>query len=83
MEERCKQSFEAWQDKQKDLENRKQELFKTQRDKERRQFQEEEEKRYCWMKQFEMEKKEIEDIYRVMYFFCLNLKYVSVCVPGK
>ncbi|XP_049638909.1 leucine-rich repeat and IQ domain-containing protein 1 [Suncus etruscus] len=64
VEERCKQSFEAWQDKQKELEDQRQEIFKTQRDKERRQFQEEEEKRYCWMKQFEMEKKKLEDIYR-------------------
>ncbi|KAM5253197.1 leucine-rich repeat- and IQ domain-containing protein 1 isoform 2-T2 [Hipposideros larvatus] len=62
VEERCRQSFEAWQDKQKELEDQEKETLKAQRDREEKQFQEEEEKRHCWMKQFEIEKKKLEDI---------------------
>uniref|UniRef100_A0A8C9A2H8 Leucine rich repeats and IQ motif containing 1 n=1 Tax=Prolemur simus TaxID=1328070 RepID=A0A8C9A2H8_PROSS len=62
VEERCRQSFEAWQDKQKELEDKENETLKAQRDREEKQFQEEEEKRYCWMKQFEIEKKKLENI---------------------
>uniref|UniRef100_A0A8C2R2R7 Leucine rich repeats and IQ motif containing 1 n=1 Tax=Capra hircus TaxID=9925 RepID=A0A8C2R2R7_CAPHI len=62
VEERCRQSFEAWQDKQKELEDEEKETLKVQRDREEKQFQEEEEKRHCWMKQFEVEKKKLENI---------------------
>nr|XP_012596288.1 leucine-rich repeat and IQ domain-containing protein 1 isoform X2 [Microcebus murinus] len=62
VEERCRQSFEAWQDKQKELEDKENETLKAQRDREEKQFQEEEERRYCWMKQFEIEKKKLENI---------------------
>ncbi|KAG8513969.1 Leucine-rich repeat and IQ domain-containing protein 1, partial [Galemys pyrenaicus] len=62
VEERCRQSFEAWQDKQKELEDQEKETLKAQRDKEEKEFQEEEEKRYWWMKQFEVEKKKLENI---------------------
>ncbi|ELV10275.1 Leucine-rich repeat and IQ domain-containing protein 1 [Tupaia chinensis] len=62
VEERCRQSFEAWQDKQKELEDKEKETLKAQRDREEKQFQEEEEKRHCWMKQFEVEKKKLENI---------------------
>ncbi|XP_045443729.1 leucine-rich repeat and IQ domain-containing protein 1 [Pipistrellus kuhlii] len=62
VEERCKQSFEAWQDKQKELENQEKETLKAQRDREEKQFQEEEEKRHCWMKQFEVEKEKLENM---------------------
>ncbi|XP_058529623.1 leucine-rich repeat and IQ domain-containing protein 1 [Ochotona princeps] len=62
VEERCRRSFEAWQDKQKELEDKEKEVLKTQREKEEKQFQEEEEKRHCWMKQFEIEKKKLEHI---------------------
>uniref|UniRef100_A0A7N5K0K3 Leucine rich repeats and IQ motif containing 1 n=1 Tax=Ailuropoda melanoleuca TaxID=9646 RepID=A0A7N5K0K3_AILME len=62
VEERCRQSFEAWQDKQKELEDQEKETLKAQRDREEKQFQEEEEKRRCWMKQFEVEKKKLENI---------------------
>ncbi|XP_057172324.1 leucine-rich repeat and IQ domain-containing protein 1 [Ursus arctos] len=62
VEERCRQSFEAWQDKQKELEGQEKETLKAQRDREEKQFQEEEEKRRCWMKQFEVEKKKLENI---------------------
>uniref|UniRef100_A0A4W2D915 Uncharacterized protein n=1 Tax=Bos indicus x Bos taurus TaxID=30522 RepID=A0A4W2D915_BOBOX len=62
VEERCRQSFEAWQDKQKELEDQEKETLKVERDKEEKQFQEEEEKRHCWMKQFEVEKKKLENI---------------------
>ncbi|XP_037703711.1 leucine-rich repeat and IQ domain-containing protein 1 isoform X2 [Choloepus didactylus] len=62
VEERCRQSFEAWQDKQKVLENQEKQTLKAQRDREEKQFQEEEEKRHCWMKQFEIERKKLENI---------------------
>ncbi|XP_070265722.1 leucine-rich repeat- and IQ domain-containing protein 1 isoform X2 [Myotis yumanensis] len=62
VEERCRQSFEAWQDKQKELEDQEKETLKAQREREEKQFQEEEEKRHCWMKQFEIEKKKLENI---------------------
>ncbi|XP_057599144.1 leucine-rich repeat and IQ domain-containing protein 1 [Hippopotamus amphibius kiboko] len=62
VEERCRQSFEAWQDKQKELEDQKKEILRAQRDREEKQFQEEEEKRHCWVKQFEVEKKKLENI---------------------
>nr|XP_010973389.2 leucine-rich repeat and IQ domain-containing protein 1 [Camelus dromedarius] len=64
VEERCRQSFEAWQDKQKELEDQEKETLRAQRDREEKQFQEEEEKRHCWMKQFEVEKKKLENIQR-------------------
>uniref|UniRef100_A0A2K6F574 Leucine rich repeats and IQ motif containing 1 n=1 Tax=Propithecus coquereli TaxID=379532 RepID=A0A2K6F574_PROCO len=67
VEERCRQSFEAWQDKQKELEDKENETLKAQRDREEKQFQEEEEKRYCWMKQFEVEKKKLENIQKVLF----------------
>lgn len=80
VEERCRQSFEAWQDKQKELEDQEKETLKVQRDREEKQFQEEEEKRHCWMKQFEVEKKKLENIRKVsfhvfifhsfFFFFC-------------
>lgn len=67
VEERCRQSFEAWQDKQKELEDQEKETLKVQRDREEKQFQEEEEKRHCWMKQFEVEKKKLENIQKVSF----------------
>ncbi|KAF3814601.1 hypothetical protein GH733_017759 [Mirounga leonina] len=68
VEERCRQSFEAWQGKQKELEDQEKETLKAQRDREEKQFQEEEEKRHCWMKQFEVEKKKLENIQKVVRF---------------
>ncbi|KAL4701743.1 hypothetical protein H8959_015747, partial [Pygathrix nigripes] len=62
VEEKCRQSFEAWQEKQKELEDKEKETLKAQRDREQKQFQEEEEKRHCWMKQFKVEKKKLENI---------------------
>uniref|UniRef100_A0A8C6QDI3 Leucine-rich repeats and IQ motif containing 1 n=1 Tax=Nannospalax galili TaxID=1026970 RepID=A0A8C6QDI3_NANGA len=62
VEERCRKSFEAWQDKQKELEDQDKECLKAQRDIENKQFEEEEEKRHCWIKQFEAEKKKLENI---------------------
>ncbi|XP_063471200.1 LOW QUALITY PROTEIN: leucine-rich repeat and IQ domain-containing protein 1 [Symphalangus syndactylus] len=62
VEEKCRQSFEAWQEKQKELEDKEKETLKAQRDREEKQFQEEEEKRHCWMKQFKIEKKKLENI---------------------
>ncbi|XP_068951204.1 leucine-rich repeat and IQ domain-containing protein 1 [Petaurus breviceps papuanus] len=64
VEERCRQSFAAWEDKQRELENQETEKFRAQRNREEKQLQEEEEKRHCWMKQFEMEKKKIESIHK-------------------
>ncbi|XP_023572025.1 leucine-rich repeat and IQ domain-containing protein 1 [Octodon degus] len=61
VEERCRQSYEAWQDEQKELEDREQETLKVQRDREEKEFQEDDEKRDCWMKQFEVEKKMLEE----------------------
>lgn len=71
VEERCKKSFEAWQDKQKELENQEKETLKAQRARDENQFQEEEEKRHCWMKQFEAENKKLENIQKV-YVFCIS-----------
>ncbi|XP_036092851.1 leucine-rich repeat and IQ domain-containing protein 1 isoform X6 [Rousettus aegyptiacus] len=62
VEEKLRQSFEAWQDKQKELEDQEKETIKAQRDREEKQFQEEEEKRCHWMKQFEVEKKKLDSI---------------------
>ncbi|EHB09471.1 Leucine-rich repeat and IQ domain-containing protein 1, partial [Heterocephalus glaber] len=62
VEERCRQSFEAWQNKQKELEDKDKETLKAQRDREEKQFQEEEKKRDYWMKQFEVEKQKIENL---------------------
>nr|XP_060515626.1 leucine-rich repeat and IQ domain-containing protein 1 [Panthera onca] len=64
VEERCRQSFEVWQGKQKELEDQEKETLKAQRDREQKQFEEEEEKRHCWMKQFEVEKKKLENIHK-------------------
>ncbi|XP_048214619.1 leucine-rich repeat and IQ domain-containing protein 1 [Perognathus longimembris pacificus] len=62
VEEKCKQSFEAWQDKQKELENKENETLQAQRDRDKRQFEEDEEKRHCWLEQFEIEKRKLENI---------------------
>ncbi|KAM5287891.1 leucine-rich repeat- and IQ domain-containing protein 1 [Ctenodactylus gundi] len=64
VEERCRQSLEAWQNKQKELEDKEKETLKAQKDREEKQFQEEEEKRHFWMKQFEAEKKKLENLYK-------------------
>lgn len=71
VEEKCRQSFEAWQEKQKELEDKEKETLKAQRDREEKQFQEEEEKRHCWMKQFKVEKKKLENIQKV-FCFCFS-----------
>ncbi|XP_021061330.1 leucine-rich repeat and IQ domain-containing protein 1 [Mus pahari] len=62
VEERCRKSFEAWQDKQQELEERDKETLEAQSNRDKRAFQEEDEKRRCWMRQFEVEKKKLEDL---------------------
>ncbi|XP_069845490.1 leucine-rich repeat and IQ domain-containing protein 1 isoform X2 [Dipodomys merriami] len=62
VEERCRQSFQAWQEKQKELEDKETEILQAQRDREKKEFEEEEEKRHCWLKQFEVEKEKLENI---------------------
>ncbi|XP_006514319.1 leucine-rich repeat and IQ domain-containing protein 1 isoform X3 [Mus musculus] len=62
VEERCRKSFEAWQDKQQELEEKDKETLEAQNEREKRTFQEEDEKRQCWMRQFEVEKKHLEDL---------------------
>lgn len=73
VEEKLRQSFEAWQDKQKELEDQEKETIKAQRDREEKQFQEEEEKRCHWMKQFEVEKKKLDSIRKVSFFRFSNI----------
>ncbi|XP_051028902.1 leucine-rich repeat and IQ domain-containing protein 1 [Acomys russatus] len=62
VEERCRKSFEAWQDKQKELEEKDKETLEVQSDLEKQKFQEEDEKRHFWIKQFEVEKKKLENL---------------------
>ncbi|XP_055483870.1 leucine-rich repeat and IQ domain-containing protein 1 [Psammomys obesus] len=62
VEERCRKSFEAWQDKQKELEKKDKEILEAQSYIEKQKFQEDDEKRHCWMKQFEVEKKKLESL---------------------
>ncbi|XP_031796421.1 leucine-rich repeat and IQ domain-containing protein 1 isoform X1 [Sarcophilus harrisii] len=62
VEERCRQSFAAWEEKQRELENQENKKFRALRDREEKLLQEEEEKRNCRIKQFEIEKKKIENI---------------------
>ncbi|XP_036025960.1 leucine-rich repeat and IQ domain-containing protein 1 isoform X1 [Onychomys torridus] len=62
VEERCRKSFEAWQDKQKELEDKDKETLKAQSDLEKQKFQEDDEKRHFWIKQFEAEKEKLENL---------------------
>nr|XP_048274669.1 leucine-rich repeat and IQ domain-containing protein 1 [Myodes glareolus] len=62
VEERCRKSFEAWQDKQKELEKKDKETLDAQSDREKQKFREDDEKRHCWMKQFEVEKEKLETL---------------------
>ncbi|CAO2581570.1 Leucine-rich repeat and IQ domain-containing protein 1 [Lemmus lemmus] len=62
VEERCRKSFEAWQDKQKELEKNDKETLKAQSDREKQKFWEDDEKRHCWIKQFEVEKEKLETL---------------------
>ncbi|GAB1295540.1 Leucine-rich repeat and IQ domain-containing protein 1 [Apodemus speciosus] len=62
VEERCRKSFEAWQDKQQEIEEKDKEALEAQSDREKRNFQEEDEKRQCWIRQFEVEKKKLENL---------------------
>uniref|UniRef100_A0A8C8TCY5 Leucine-rich repeats and IQ motif containing 1 n=1 Tax=Peromyscus maniculatus bairdii TaxID=230844 RepID=A0A8C8TCY5_PERMB len=62
VEERCRKSFEAWQDKQRELENKDKETLEAQSDLEKQKFQEDDEKRHCWIKQFEAEKEKLENL---------------------
>ncbi|XP_056654562.1 leucine-rich repeat and IQ domain-containing protein 1 isoform X3 [Monodelphis domestica] len=64
VEEKCRQSFAAWEDKQRKLENWENEKLKAQRDRDEQVLKEEEEKIHCRMKQFEMEKRRIENIHK-------------------
>ncbi|XP_074127007.1 leucine-rich repeat- and IQ domain-containing protein 1 isoform X6 [Sminthopsis crassicaudata] len=64
VEERCRQSFAAWEEKQRELENQENKKFRALRDREEKLLQEEEEKRNCRIKQFEIEKKKIENIHK-------------------
>ncbi|XP_049991551.1 leucine-rich repeat and IQ domain-containing protein 1 isoform X3 [Alexandromys fortis] len=62
VEERCRKSFKAWQDKQKELEKKDKETLKAQSDIEKQKFREDDEKRHCWIKQFEVEKEKLETL---------------------
>ncbi|XP_040610901.1 leucine-rich repeat and IQ domain-containing protein 1 isoform X3 [Mesocricetus auratus] len=62
VEERCRKSFEAWQDKQKELEETDKETLKAQSYREKQKFQEDDEKRHCWIRQFEVEKEKLETL---------------------
>ncbi|XP_057613895.1 leucine-rich repeat and IQ domain-containing protein 1 [Chionomys nivalis] len=62
VEERCRKSFEAWQDKQKELEKKDKETLKAQSDIDKQKFREDDEKRHCWIKQFEVEKEKLETL---------------------
>ncbi|XP_052609200.1 leucine-rich repeat and IQ domain-containing protein 1 isoform X2 [Peromyscus californicus insignis] len=62
VEERCRKSFEAWQDKQRELEDKDKETLEAQSDLEKQKFQEDDEKRHCWIKQFEAEKEKLENL---------------------
>ncbi|XP_026640426.1 leucine-rich repeat and IQ domain-containing protein 1 [Microtus ochrogaster] len=62
VEERCRKSFEAWQDKQKELEKKDRETLEAQSDIEKQKFREDDEKRHCWIKQFEVEKEKLETL---------------------
>ncbi|XP_038170895.1 leucine-rich repeat and IQ domain-containing protein 1 [Arvicola amphibius] len=62
VEERCRKSFEAWQDKQKELEKKDKETLEAQSDIEKQKFREDDEKRHCWIKQFEVEKEKLESL---------------------
>ncbi|XP_051819254.1 leucine-rich repeat and IQ domain-containing protein 1 isoform X3 [Antechinus flavipes] len=64
VEERCRQSFAAWEEKQRELEIQENKKFRALRDREEKLLQEEEEKRNCRIKQFEIEKKKIENIHK-------------------
>ncbi|XP_028638940.1 leucine-rich repeat and IQ domain-containing protein 1 isoform X1 [Grammomys surdaster] len=61
VEEKCRKSFEAWQDKQQELEEKDKETLGAQSDREKQNFQEEDEKIQCWMRQFEVEKEKLEN----------------------
>lgn len=65
VEERCRKSFEAWQDKQHELEVKDKAILEAQSDREKQSFQEEDEKRQCWIRQFEVEKKKLENLHKV------------------
>ncbi|XP_074082633.1 leucine-rich repeat- and IQ domain-containing protein 1 isoform X2 [Macrotis lagotis] len=65
VEERCRQSFAAWEIKQRELEDKENEKFRAQKEREEKELQEEEEKRHCRLKQFEEEKKKIENIHKL------------------
>uniref|UniRef100_A0A8C2MHU9 Leucine-rich repeat and IQ domain-containing protein 1 n=1 Tax=Cricetulus griseus TaxID=10029 RepID=A0A8C2MHU9_CRIGR len=71
VEERCKKSFEAWQDKQKELEEKDKETLEAQSDIEKQKFQDDDEKRHCWIKQFEVEKEKLETLQKVWCFSTL------------
>uniref|UniRef100_A0ABK0LDN7 Leucine-rich repeats and IQ motif containing 1 n=1 Tax=Rattus norvegicus TaxID=10116 RepID=A0ABK0LDN7_RAT len=64
VEERCRKSFEAWQDKQQELEVKDKAILEAQSDREKQSFQEEDEKRQCWIRQFEVEKKKLENLHK-------------------
>lgn len=80
VEERCRKSFEAWQDKQQELEEKDKETLEAQNEREKRTFQEEDEKRQCWMRQFEVEKKHLEDLQKVRSF---SPRAKSIATLGK
>lgn len=65
VEERCRKSFEAWQDKQQELEVKDKAFLEAQSDREKQSFQEEDEKRQRWIRQFEVEKKKLENLHKV------------------
>ncbi|KAL6079172.1 hypothetical protein STEG23_034662, partial [Scotinomys teguina] len=62
VEERCRKSLEAWQVKQKELEDKDKETLEVQINLEKQKFQEDDEKRHCWIKQFEAEKEKLENL---------------------
>lgn len=78
VEERCRKSFEAWQDKQKELEKKDKETLEAQSDIEKQKFREDDAKRHYWIKQFEVEKEKLETLQKV---WCLSTltKSIGTC----
>lgn len=80
VEERCRKSFEAWQDKQKELEKKDKETLEAQSDIEKQKFREDDEKRHCWIKQFEVEKEKLETLQKV---WCLSTLPKSIGISER
>ncbi|XP_039374446.1 leucine-rich repeat and IQ domain-containing protein 1 isoform X2 [Mauremys reevesii] len=64
VEERCRQEFELWEERQKELEDQKRKQLKAERELEEKQNEEEKKRRQLYLEEFEAERMKLEMLHK-------------------